>query len=80
MQNAGCFIETFWDEQWIFDVELDAAVSCQGVRVNVTEASYGGEPLACPVPFEFGQGHQDQGYKLQEIAVVDANRYAGAVA
>lgn len=72
--NAGTFIETYWDEQWIFDVELDAAVSCQGVRLNVREASYGGEPVSAP---DFGQGSAAQGYRIQEVAVTDVNRYAG---
>ena len=36
--------ETYWDEQWIEDVKLPTPVSCQGVRVNVSKLSYGGEP------------------------------------
>jgi hypothetical protein len=79
-RNSGCFVETYWDEQWIFDVELDQAVSCLGVRLNVREASYGGEPLACPLPWEFGQGTPTEAYKIQEVAVVDAVRYAAAAA
>jgi len=75
-ENAGCFVETYWDEQWIFDVELDEAVDCFGVRLNVRQAAYGGEPLPCPVdPWQHGQGTPVEAYKIQEIAVVDSNRY-----
>jgi hypothetical protein len=81
-QNAGAFVETFWDEQWIFDVELPAPVTCEAVRVNVTGASYGGEPL--PVvengPDKRGEGNSVQCYRIEEIAVVDSNRYAGVSA
>jgi len=76
-ENAGCFVETYWDEQWVFDVELPQAVSCRGVRLNVRQASFGGEPLVCPIPWEHGQGTPTEAYKIQEIAVVDVNRYAG---
>ena len=78
--TQACFEETFWDEQWIFDVELDTPVSCSGVRLNVRQASYGGEPLPDNEIADGqggGQGDSVQGYRLQEIAVVDANRYVG---
>jgi len=72
--GPACFRETFWDEQWIFDLELDQPLTARGVRVNITDASYGGEPLAAP---DFGQGNTIKAYALEEMAVVDANRYAG---
>jgi hypothetical protein len=78
--NSWCVVETYWDEQWIHDVELDSPISCQGVRINVTEASYGGEPVPCPTdPWHWGGGHPDQGWKIQEVAVVDSNRYAAGI-
>lgn len=72
-QQEGCFVETYWDEQWVFDVEFDSAVSCRGVRLNIRSASYGGEPLSAS---GFGQGCATQAYRIQEIAVTDVNRYA----
>ena len=81
--TSGCFQETYWDEQWIFDVELDSPIACQGVRLNVREASYGGEPLSVALIANGaggGQGTSVQAYRVQEIAVVDANRYAAAAA
>lgn len=74
--GPACFRETYWDEQWVFDLELDAPVTAQGVRVNITDTSYGGEPLSAP---DFGQGNTIKAYVLEEIAVADANRYAGAI-
>jgi hypothetical protein len=71
--NAGCFVETYWDEQWIFDIGFDTPVSCRGVRLDVREASYGGEPLAAS---GFGQGAAVEAYRIQEVSVTDANRYA----
>jgi hypothetical protein len=64
--NAGCFIETYWDEQWVFDLGLSAAVTAVGLRVSVSEASYGGEPLSAP---GFGQGNADQAFRIEEIGV-----------
>lgn len=45
-RNTGTERETFWDEQWIEDVTLDTPIACDGIRVYVREASYGGEPDA----------------------------------
>jgi hypothetical protein len=68
--NAGCFLETYWDEQWVFDVKLSTPVACTGVRLNVTEASYGGEPLSdTTYGTAFGQGNSVQGYRLEEIGI-----------
>jgi hypothetical protein len=78
--GPGCFQETFWDEQWVFDLELPTPVSCLGVRLNVRAGSYGGEPLAGSAIANGaggGQGADIQEYRVQEIAVVDSNRYAG---
>lgn len=75
-----CWYETYWDEQWVFDVELDSAISCRGVRINTREASYGGEPLpdnSTPPGNFIGQGMGVQGWRIQEISVMDVNRYAG---
>lgn len=68
--NAGCFLETFWDEQWIFDVKLPNPILCTGVRLNVTAASYGGEPLSdSTYGTQFGQGNNVQSYRIQEIGI-----------
>jgi hypothetical protein len=68
--QSGCFLETFWDEQWIFDVKLSTPVACTGVRLNVTAASYGGEPLSTTTyGTAFGQGNSVQGYRLEEIGI-----------
>ena len=61
----ACFVETFWDEQWIFDVALPNPVTCTGIRLNVSSASYGGEPLASS---GFGQGNNVQGYRIEEMS------------
>lgn len=71
--NAGCTRETFWDEQWIFDVPLGATYACTGVRVNVTATSYGGEPDAYCVAGSLGQGNAAQHLTLQEISVPSAS-------
>lgn len=42
--NTGCQYETYWTEQWVFDVALPAPVTAQYVRLYVRAASYGGEP------------------------------------
>jgi hypothetical protein len=63
-------LETYWDEQWVFDVKLSTPVACTGVRLNVTEASYGGEPLSdTTYGTAFGQGNSVQGYRLEEIGI-----------
>jgi hypothetical protein len=38
--DAGTQRETYWDEQWIEDVKLDAPITCKGVRVYVRGATY----------------------------------------
>jgi hypothetical protein len=68
--NSGCFLETYWDEQWIFDIKLPNPVTCTGVRLNVTEASFGGEPLSdTTYGAAFGQGTAVQAYKIEEIGI-----------
>lgn len=66
--NVGCFLETFWDEQWVYDVLLPEEVICSGVRLNVSASSYGGEPLSA-LSTDFGQGNPDQAFRIQEIGV-----------
>lgn len=68
--NAGCFLETYGNEQWVFDVGF-APVSCRGLRINVTKASFGGEPLSTTTygTQEFGQGNPVQAYRIQEVGV-----------
>ena len=64
--TEASFVETYWDEQWIFDVAFPTPVACTGVRLNVSSASYGGEPLSSPT---FGQGNSNQGYRIEEIGI-----------
>ncbi len=42
--NAACTIETYWGEQCTFLETLSPSVVCRGVRINVSETSYGGQP------------------------------------
>jgi hypothetical protein len=80
--GTGCQRETYWDEQWIFDVKLPAPVTAKAVRLNVRATSYGGEPdAACATAG--GQGNAAQVITVQEIAVLcDDNtipQYGGVV-
>jgi hypothetical protein len=69
--SSGTKIETFWDEQYVFDVPLGTTLTCSGVRLTVRETSYGGEP-----DFEAidagGQGNSEQHISLQEVMVLEA--------
>jgi hypothetical protein len=67
--NVWCTQETFWDEQWIFDVPLPRAVTCKAVRLYVRSASYGGEPDAAAANAG-GQGNSNPVVGYQEIAVL----------
>lgn len=66
--NAGCQYETFWDEQWIFDVKIPTPVVCTYIRVNVRSTSYGGEPDATTLSVG-GQGGNPR-ITIQELAVL----------
>lgn len=70
--GVGCQRETYWDEQWIFDVKLPAPVTCKAVRLNVRATSYGGEPDSACVTAG-GQGNTIQCISLQEVAVLCDN-------
>jgi hypothetical protein len=69
-ENTGTQRETFWDEQWIFDVPLPAPVSAKYIRLYIRGASYGGEPdLACVTTG--GQGTSDNTVALVlEMAIL----------
>lgn len=67
--GVGCTRETWWDEQWIFDVPLDEPRVCDALRVNVRATSYGGEPDAACVA-GIGDGDSDQRITIQEAAVL----------
>lgn len=70
--NAGCQQETYWDEQWIFDVKLPAPVAARHLRVFARATSYGGEPDAAALTAG-GQGDSPH-LVIQELAVLcDAN-------
>ncbi len=67
--NAGCTYETFWDEQWIYDVKLPATYACIGVRLYVRQTSYGGEPIQAIDAGGYGQGNRYQHICLQELLI-----------
>jgi hypothetical protein len=67
--NTGCRWETFWDEQWIFDVPLAAPVTAKHLRLNVRSTSYGGEPTAETVA-DGGLGDGAQRVFIQEVALL----------
>lgn len=70
-EGVACTYETWWDEQWIFPVDLGATYSTKGIRVNVRATSYGGEPTAAAAT-GLGQGYGSQRIVLQEIMVPSA--------
>jgi hypothetical protein len=67
-KNAGTQYETYWDEQWIWDVKLPAPVTASYLRLHVRNTSYGGEPDATTNSIG-GQGGP-QRIMLQEVAVL----------
>lgn len=69
-QNVGCQYETYWPEQWVFDVPLSGAPAV-AVRVAVTATSYGGEPTDA-IEAVGGQGNTDQHVAVQRVAVFGA--------
>lgn len=76
--NMGCQRETFWPEPWIFDVGLTSPITCDGVRINVTGCSFGGEPDAEAVSFlgkDVGQGGA-QRISVQEMMVISPTEFS----
>lgn len=67
--NTWCTQETYWDEQWIFDVKLPTVVSAKHLRILVRATSFGGEPDAA-ASAAGGQGDSGRRITLQEIAVL----------
>ena len=67
--GTGCQRETYWPEQYVFDIKLPGAVTCKAIRLNVIAASCGGEPDAAAVQ-SGGQGADQQYVTLQEIVVL----------
>lgn len=70
--NVWCTRETFWDEQWVFDVPLPAPVTARYLRLYVRSTSYGGEPDAAAASGG-GQGDSQQRIVLQEVSVMCDN-------
>ncbi len=70
--DIGTTIETYWPEQWIFDVKFPSPVTCSGVRVNASATSYGGEPDALAISVG-GQGDAGQHLTLQEMMVLSTD-------
>jgi Tol biopolymer transport system component len=66
----GTTRETWWDEQWIFDVPFPAGpVDCNALRLNIRQVSYGGEPdLECLDGI--GEGVATRLVTIQEVAVL----------
>lgn len=77
-ENLGCQYETYWDEQWVFDVPLPADTVAIAARVTVTATSFGGEPTADCVTAG-GQGDSDNHLVLQRVALLgtEADQPAG---
>lgn len=82
--GLGTYIETFWKEQSIHDVKLDATYSVLGVRIYVRGASAGGEPDARS-DWTGGQGSRDKlGFSrpyltVEEICIPSASTPSSAV-
>ena len=74
--NSGCAQETFWDEQWIFDVEFNA-VSCKAVRIYVRATSCGGEPDTAATTAG-GQGNPVGGAGVQQLTLQSFQAMYGA--
>jgi hypothetical protein len=70
--NAGCWRETYFNEQWVYDVKLPATYSALGVRIYARETSYGGEPDHVSGDGQ-GQGDSNQHLTIQEIVVPSAS-------
>lgn len=70
--SDGCKQETYWPEQWIFDVKFAAPVTVLGVRVNATAGSYGGEPDSA-AKAAGGQGANAPKITLQEMMVLSTS-------
>lgn len=66
---AGCQRETFWDEQWVFDVKLPIPVRAKGIRLVVRATSFGGAPDQAALDTGGDQGGT-QHITLQDIAVL----------
>jgi hypothetical protein len=41
---TGCTRETFYDENWVFNIVMPHAVSTRAVRITVLETTFGGSP------------------------------------
>lgn len=44
--NTGTQYDTYWPEQYNWDIDFGANVTCNAVRINVSAATYGGEPTS----------------------------------
>lgn len=66
--NTGTQYETYWPEQWVFDVPL-GGVSTFGIRINASATSYGGEPTAA-ADAASTQADVSQHLALQRVAVL----------
>lgn len=63
--DAKCKVETYWDDQWVFDVSFSAA-SITKIRVVVRACSYGGHESAAS-HFALWDGNGSQSLVIREI-------------
>lgn len=73
--DTACTRETWFNDQYIFDVPLGGSFTCNAVRLNVTAATYGGEPDSASATVNSSWGASDSAphIVIQNLAVVDAD-------
>lgn len=76
--NAGCLRETYWDEEWIFDVPLSVPVTTKGIQLYVRETSYGGGPDAASAAINeySGQSLDPPLLSVEEITIISPTPFA----
>ena len=77
-ENTGSTYEQFYDDGWIESVTLPTPVSCQGIRFNVSAASYGGavDTNADSVANGWGASTSTPMLTVQDIAVISGTAVA----
>ncbi len=67
--DNGCTRESYWDEQWIYPVKLDAPVLCNAIRLVIRNTSRGGEPDSASESIG-GQGWGTEQITISEVYVL----------
>jgi len=62
------FVQTYWEEKWVWQVLLSDPVECDAIQVVCHEASNGGEPQGVPSLSEYGQGG-DPNFVIREVLI-----------